>query len=89
VRLARAARSSKPPYSGMMPGWLAGRHRFDGCAIDLGRGAQAAGLEWIEDTIVTVDLRARQAAGSSGRRFPARLARWNDPIDIGCIERFR
>ena len=69
VRLARAAWSSKLLYSGMMQGRLAGRHRYDGCASDLGRVAVAAGLERIEDTIVTVELRARQAAGAGGRGY--------------------
>mgnify|MGYP000747629133 CR=1 FL=1 len=31
------------PYSGMVPGWLAGRYRFDEICIDFAALAQAAG----------------------------------------------
>lgn len=69
ARIALLAPSPRLLYSGMMPGWLAGRHAFDECSIDLSRVARAAGAQWIEDTLVGVDFRAREAIGAGGRRY--------------------
>lgn len=77
ARIALVAPSPRLLYSGMMPGWLAGRHAFDDCAIDLGRVARAAGIEWIEDALVDVDFAAREAVGASGRRIPYDLVSLN------------
>ncbi len=68
ARIALLAPSPRLLYSGMMPGWLSGRHAFDDCSIDLAGVARRAGVDWIEDTIVDVDFRAREAIGASGRR---------------------
>lgn len=77
VRVALLAPSPRLLYSGMMPGWLAGRHAFDDCAIDLRRVAESAGIEWIEDALVDVAFGARQAVGASGRRYPYDLLSLN------------
>jgi NADH dehydrogenase FAD-containing subunit len=68
ARVALLAPSPRLLYSGMMPGWLSGRHAFDDCSIDLERVARAAGIEWIEDALADVDFRSREAIGASGRR---------------------
>jgi NADH dehydrogenase FAD-containing subunit len=68
ARVALLAPSPRLLYSGMMPGWLGGRHAFEDCSIDLARVARQAGVDWIEDTLVDVDFRAREAIGASGRR---------------------
>lgn len=77
VSLALVAPSPRLLYSGMMPGWLAGRHAFDDCAIDLRRVARAAGIDWIEDTVVGLDHAARCALGAGGRRYPYDLLSLN------------
>jgi NADH dehydrogenase FAD-containing subunit len=77
ARIALLAPSPELLYSGMMPGWIAGRHAFDECAIDLRRVAGAAGVEWIEDTLVDVDFAAREGVGASGRRHPYDLLSLN------------
>jgi NADH dehydrogenase FAD-containing subunit len=69
VRVALLAPSPRLLYSGMMPGWLAGRHAFDDCAIDLRRVAESVGIEWIEDALVDVAFGTREAVGASGRRY--------------------
>ena len=55
-------------YSGMMPGWIAGQYAFDECSIDLARVAAAAGIEWVQGTLVDVDFGAREVVGADGRR---------------------
>ncbi|MFM1989601.1 MAG: hypothetical protein RJA99_2558 [Pseudomonadota bacterium] len=75
--LALVAPSPRLLYSGMMPGWLAGRHPFEACAIDLRRVAEASGIDWIEDAVVGLDLAARCVVGAGGRRYPYELLSLN------------
>jgi pyridine nucleotide-disulfide oxidoreductase family protein len=48
------------PYSGMVPGWLAGHYRFDEIAIDFPRLAAAAGARWCPGEIQALDPARRQ-----------------------------
>jgi pyridine nucleotide-disulfide oxidoreductase family protein len=43
------------PYSGMVPGWLAGAYRFEEIVIDFPRLAAAAGARWVTGEIDAVD----------------------------------
>jgi pyridine nucleotide-disulfide oxidoreductase family protein len=43
------------PYSGMVPGWLAGAYRFDEIVIDFPALCGAAGARWIEGELDTLD----------------------------------
>lgn len=56
------------PYSGMVPGWLAGQYRFDEIAIDFPPLAAAAGARWLRGEIHALDPARREirlADGSS------------------------
>jgi len=48
------------PYSGMVPGWLAGHYRFDEIAIDFPRLVAAAGARWCPGEIQALDPARRQ-----------------------------
>ena len=48
------------PYSGMVPGWLAGHYRFDEIAIHFPPLAAAAGARWHQGEIQGVDPARRQ-----------------------------
>jgi pyridine nucleotide-disulfide oxidoreductase family protein len=55
------------PYSGMVPGWLAGRYAFDEIVVDFQRLCAAAGARWVEGEIGALDAprrRLRLADGS-------------------------
>jgi pyridine nucleotide-disulfide oxidoreductase family protein len=43
------------PYSGMVPGWLAGRYRFDEITIDFPALAAAAGAQWRQGALHALD----------------------------------
>jgi len=54
------------PYSGMVPGWLAGHYAFDDIVVDFPRLCAAAGARWIEGELGALDparRRLRLAAG--------------------------
>jgi len=54
------------PYSGMVPGWLAGAYRFDEMVIDFCALCAACGARWITAEVQALDPDARQLHLSSG-----------------------
>src|SRR5258707_14372448 len=60
VRLTLVTRDVETPYSGMLPGYVAGRYSFAECHIDLVRLARFAGARLIHDEAGGLDRAARQ-----------------------------
>lgn len=50
------------PYSGMLPGYVAGRYSFADIRIDLASLAAAAGARLVHDEIVSLDVRNKRLA---------------------------
>ncbi|WP_114966509.1 selenide, water dikinase SelD [Alkalilacustris brevis] len=67
------------PYTGMLPGAVAGHYRRDEMMIDLVRLSRFAGARMILDRVTGLDLSQRQAILASGRRVEYDLA----SLDIG------
>jgi len=67
------------PYTGMLPGFVAGHYSRDDLDIDLVRLARFAGARVILDRVVALDPVARVATLAAGRRLPFHVA----SIDIG------
>jgi selenide,water dikinase len=83
VRLTLITRDVETPYSGMLPGYVAGLYRFDECHINLVRLARFAGARLIHDEAIGLDRAARQVV------FQGRPAIRYDVVslDIGSTPR--
>jgi len=60
VRLTVVCRETHTPYSGMLPGYVAGHYGHDDVHIDLRRLAQAAGARFFRDEVRGLDRDARK-----------------------------
>jgi pyridine nucleotide-disulfide oxidoreductase family protein len=58
------------PYSGMVPGWLAGAYAYDEICIDFAALAARAGARLVVDELVGLDPGARRARLRSGAVLP-------------------
>ncbi len=59
VRLTVICTDTDTPYSGMLPGYIAGHYDFDAVHIDLRRLAEAAGARYYRDEVIGIDRAAR------------------------------
>lgn len=60
VRLTLVSTSRQTPYSGMLPGLIAGHYSYDKIHIDLLRLCHWAGIRFIENTVTGIDLNTKQ-----------------------------
>ncbi len=66
ARLTLVSSAACTPYSGMLPGYIAGHYDFDQVHIDLPRLAAFAGARFVADEVIGIDRGARLAHCRSG-----------------------
>jgi selenide,water dikinase len=60
VRLTVICTDTDTPYSGMLPGYIAGHYEFDDVHIDVRRLAEFAGARYYHDEVIGIDRAARK-----------------------------
>ncbi len=66
VELVLVSPAALAPYSGMVPGWLAGTYSFDDICINVQALAAAAGARWVPDELASLDAGRRSVTLVSG-----------------------
>lgn len=79
TRITLISPHASTPYSGMIPGFIAGHYWAEECFIDLVSLARSAGAEFIQASVNGMHLDARLTFCSDGRNVPYDLA----SIDVG------
>ena len=77
VRLTVLCRDTDTPYSGMLPGYIAGHYGFDDVHIDLRRLAQFAGARFIRAQVTGIDRTAKRVLLSGRPPVPYDIASIN------------
>ena len=83
VRVTLVTRDVETPYSGMLPGYVAGHYSFEECHIDLGRLTAFSGARLIRDEAIGID----RAAGAVLTRDHPPIRYDILSIDIGSTPR--
>lgn len=60
VRLTVICRDTHTPYSGMLPGYIAGHYSYDDVHIDLRKLAEFAGARYYNNSVVNIDRAAKK-----------------------------
>lgn len=60
VRVTLISSDTMTPYSGMLPGFIAGHYSFEDCHIDLRKLCQSAGVQFIRSDVTHIDPATKQ-----------------------------
>ncbi len=60
IRITLISNTCLTPYSGMLPGLIAGHYAYEDVHIDLSRLCRALGVRFIEDAVTSLDLENQQ-----------------------------
>jgi len=85
VRLTLLARDVLTPYSGMLPGYIAGHYTAEQCYIDLAPLAERAGARLVHDEAAGIDRNARTVVCRDGPPIPYDIV----SLDIGSTPNLR
>ncbi len=77
VELVVVSPQALAPYSGMVPGWLAGAYRFEEIVIDFPALCARAGARWVAAELQSLDAPRRRVRLSTGEEMPYDLLSLN------------
>ncbi len=77
VELCVVSPVARAPYSGMVPGWLAGLYRTDDVVVDFERLCARAGARWVPAELQRLDAARRVAHLASGEALPYDVLSFN------------
>jgi pyridine nucleotide-disulfide oxidoreductase family protein len=77
VELVLVSPQAQAPYSGMVPGWLAGVYRYEDIVIDFAWLCQRAGVRWMCASLSSLEPEYKCVTLSSGERLPYDLLSLN------------
>jgi pyridine nucleotide-disulfide oxidoreductase family protein len=77
VEVVVVAPHALAPYSGMVPGWLAGRYAFDEIVVDFARLCAAAGAQWLPGEVDALDPGRRRLRLAGGEELGYELLSLN------------
>ncbi len=80
LRITLVSRELDTPYSGMLPGLIAGHYTFDETHIDLGPLARFAGARLVHGEVAALDTALREVTLQGGRRLRYDLVSINSGI---------
>lgn len=78
VALTLVSPTPMAPYSGMVPGWLAGHYAFEDICIRFDRLAAAAGVRWLPGELASLDAQRARVQLASGETLPYDLLSLNN-----------
>jgi selenide, water dikinase len=84
VMLTLVTREVDAPYSGMLPGFVAGHYTYSQCHIDARRLAGWAGAEFVQGTVIGIDRTARRIHVEGGTSLSYDIA----SVDVGITPLF-
>lgn len=85
LRITLISRDVHTPYSGMLPGFIAGHYRREQCHIDLGALARFAGARFVQDEATGIDLVSKHVTCLRSPTVPYGTA----SLDIGSVPNLR
>jgi selenide,water dikinase len=77
VRLTLICRDAHTPYSGMLPGYVAGHYTYDEAHIDLGALARFANARFFHSNVTALDLREKRVICDNRPPVPFELVSIN------------
>ena len=69
IKVSLISRDIQTPYSGMLPGLIAGHYRFSDAHIDLKALCTWANIELIHDSVITIDAEDQTLKTQQGNHF--------------------
>ncbi|BAQ65379.1 FAD-dependent oxidoreductase [Geminocystis sp. NIES-3709] len=81
VKLTLISNAQNTPYSGMLPGYIAGCYNYEESHINLVKLAEIAGIELVIDEVINIDADKKIVSCKSGQKFSFDII----SLDIGSI----